>query len=265
MTSASSTEVARIQGKQTRESLESIFISHLPCIERIAGFVTRKHGLQGPDAEDFLSIVKTKLLENDYSILAKFRGESSLPTFLAVVIAGIFRDYRVQRWGRWRPSVTARSMGADAMRLEALINRDMYPVIESVRLVSHTSGLTEKDVHHLLAKLPLREPLRPIEVDVDSPASRIEPTQGEFDPMMVEDRQRVENALNAVVEDLPSDDRILLKMKFWENMTVADISRITGMQQKQLYRKLESIGSAIRVKLTGAGVSDEDVRELLAS
>lgn len=49
----------------------------------------------GP-AEDLESEVRLRLLEDDYAVLRKHRGDSSLVTCLTVVIANMFRDYRIR-------------------------------------------------------------------------------------------------------------------------------------------------------------------------
>jgi RNA polymerase sigma factor (sigma-70 family) len=252
---------------EKRESLESIFLAHLVAIERITGFICHRHGLRGADADDFLSTVKLKLIEDDYCILGKFRGESSLPTFLAVVIAGLFRDYRVKRWGRWRPSATSQSLGESAVILDTLINRDRYSGAEAVQVVMQRSELNEKQVYQLLSKLPMRESLRPAEVSVDAAVGgvNVESADGAEHNLKADERDRVEQTLSSVFEALPSDDRILLKMKFWERMSVADISRIAGIPQKQLYRRLEKIVVSMRNQLLRSGITSEDVRDLFAN
>src|SRR6266498_2338556 len=84
-----------------RQRLEALFLSQLGWIERVVAAICRRHGLARDDAEDFASWTTLKLIENDYAVLRKFRGESAVTTYLAVVIAMLFRDYRTHRWGRW--------------------------------------------------------------------------------------------------------------------------------------------------------------------
>jgi RNA polymerase sigma factor for flagellar operon FliA len=258
-----------VQNTQPRAAVESIFLEQLESIEKIVSFISRKHGLVDADAEDFLSLVKTKLIENDYAVIRKFRGESSLSTFLAVVIAGIYRDYRVQRWGRWRPSAIARRLGHEAILLETLLFRDGYSTAETVEIMRtlHHSDLSEKDIRSIILKIPRRERLRPREVSVNAPDSesqRIQDTEVE-DPVADNERLRLETALTQALNELASDDRALLTMKFWRDMTIADISRIAGLPQKQLYRRLEKLVALLKARLVRAGVSDEDVRDLIGA
>src|SRR5215216_1633249 len=87
-----------------RPQLETLFLDNLSVIERIIGAACRRYGLVSADAEDAASWLKLRFVQDDYAVLQKFRGESALPTYLTVVITMLFRDYRVQQWGRWRPS-----------------------------------------------------------------------------------------------------------------------------------------------------------------
>jgi hypothetical protein len=61
---------------------EALFVCELELIERVISFVSARHHLPGVEADDFGSHVKLKLIEDDYGILRKFQGRSSLRTFL---------------------------------------------------------------------------------------------------------------------------------------------------------------------------------------
>src|SRR6476620_11211593 len=106
-----------------RAELESLFVETLPTIRRILSGLSRRQGMLMHDAEDFASWATSRLMENDYAMLRKFRGDSSLSTYLAAVCACLAREYRVTHWGRWRPSVAARRAGTVGVRLETLMQR----------------------------------------------------------------------------------------------------------------------------------------------
>jgi RNA polymerase sigma factor for flagellar operon FliA len=65
---------------------EALFVSQLAVIERVISFVSSRHHMPGVEADDFASHAKLKLIEDDYAILRKFQGRSSLRTYLTVVI-----------------------------------------------------------------------------------------------------------------------------------------------------------------------------------
>ena len=78
--------------------------THLDLIQRKLHHLSRRSGLPDLEAEEFRSWALLKLIEDDYQILGQWEGRSSLPTFLAVVLVNLVRDYRIQIWGKWRPS-----------------------------------------------------------------------------------------------------------------------------------------------------------------
>jgi len=67
--------VAAARSGMTREQQ---FLSQLAVIERVIAWVCARRGLRGADADDFASLVKPPLGENDHEIHPKFQGRSSL-------------------------------------------------------------------------------------------------------------------------------------------------------------------------------------------
>src|SRR6185503_3456382 len=64
---------------------EDLFLAHVGLLEEVARFVARRYGLSGAEADDLSSRMKLKLIENDYEVLRRFQGKSSLRTYLTVV------------------------------------------------------------------------------------------------------------------------------------------------------------------------------------
>ena len=60
------------------------------------------------------------------------------------------------------------------------------------------------------------------------------------------------------------EDRVIVRMRFWEGESVADIARALGLPQKPLYRRLERTLAALRRSLEAAGVSQNDTASCLA-
>lgn len=251
-----------------RHTLEALLLAHLATVEKIVSALARRHALAGDAADDFGSWVKLRLVENDYAVLAKFRGESSLPTYLTVVIAMLYREYRVQQWGRWRPSAAARRAGALAIRLETLVRRDGLSLAQAAQLL-RTNGettLSDRELAALLGALPERMPLRPIVTGITPPDpaaahsadDRVRATE------QLADHDRTEDALRSALRTLPADDRLLLRLRFLEGLSVADIARALSLDQKPLYRRLERALALLRRTLEQSGVTREQVRELVA-
>lgn len=253
---------------QERQTAEACFGENLDLIERVVASLCRRHGLQGDDADDFASWTRLKLVDNDYAVLRKFRGESSIGTYLTVVFAMLFREYRVQRWGRWRPSAEARRRGEVAVRLETLVHRDGFPLhqaAESLRSVGCTT-LSDRDLAVLLAELPPRLPLRPRESGPELLLENPSPSSAE-DRILAEEAERerrsVNEALSHALGTLPPEDRLIVRMRFMESMSVANIARGLALPQKPLYRRIERALSELRSSLQAAGVSREHIQTLL--
>lgn len=140
---------------------ESLFLEHLGWINRVAAMTCSQYGVWGPEAEDFASSIRLKLMENNYAIIRKHRGEATLKTYLSVVVKRKFLDYwRESRGRRWRPSAMARRLGPPALDLEALVYRDGFRLDQAGEML-RTSGqtsLSDRDLGALLKELPPRKP-----------------------------------------------------------------------------------------------------------
>jgi RNA polymerase sigma factor for flagellar operon FliA len=250
----------------SRQDLEAKFLANLPAAERILSALARRHALLPEVAEDFGSWAKLKLIENDYAILAKFRGESSITTYLTVVLAMLFREYRVHEWGRWRPSAEAKRGGALAIRLDTLLNRDNVPLAQAgeiLRTAGETS-LSDRELADIAAAFPMRTPLRPIQA--------IQPGTDAAGPYQADDgiqadeaeteSSAAKRALAEALQSLPTEEQLIVRLHFMESMTVADIARGLSVPQKPLYRRLERALRTLRDLLERAGVSRDHVREL---
>ena len=249
-----------------RHQLEALFLANLAAVEKILGGLARRHALSRDAAEEFGAWARLRLIENDYAILAKFRGESSLNTYLTVVLAMLFREHRVVQWGRWRPSSAARRRGPFAVHLETLVQRDRLP-IEQAGQQLRTAGLTtltDRELADLAGQFPRRLPLRPVEVG-DAPTEPVAPSSADEVVVNMEadaESEAAQVALRQALETLPTEDRLIVRMHYLEDMSVADISRGLALPQKPLYRRLERALVVLREKLERAGVSGDHVRSL---
>ena len=249
-------------------SFEAVFVENLALIDRIAAALARRNGLAGDDAADFVSWVKLRMVEDEYAVFKKFRGESAVATYLTVVIAMLARDYRVQRFGRWRPSAAARRIGLVGVRLESLVRRQGYRFDQAVELL-RTSGetqLSDRELGALLAQCPLRTPLRPVEVGAESLAGL--PASVDADMLVVTDetelqRRRTWDALATAIRGYSTEDRLVLRMRFWDELSVADIARALSLDQKSLYRRIDRLLADLRRQLLATGITAGDWQTIL--
>ena len=82
--------------------------NHFEFIQRLLRHLSHRSGLPEHEAEEFRSWALFKLVEDDYRMLALWQGRSSFSTYLNVVLVNLMRDFRIQVWGKWRPSAAAR-------------------------------------------------------------------------------------------------------------------------------------------------------------
>jgi RNA polymerase sigma factor for flagellar operon FliA len=251
----------------TRPELETLFVENLPTIRRILSGLSRRQGMLIHDAEDFASWAIGRLMENDYAMLRKFRGDASLSTYLAAVLAGLAREYRVTHWGRWRPSAAARRAGTVGIRLETLIQRDGVSLAQAGQILRTTGVTTLSDRHlaGLAAHFPRRTRPKPIELQPSSiDAMAPDRSDAAIDQEeSVAEIHSVRSALRNAMGTLASDELQLLRMHFADAMSIADIARGLAVPQKPLYRRMDRALAALRARLETNGVSREHVRSML--
>lgn len=251
------------------ENPQAVFLEHLGWIERIASIVCRRHGVWGDDADDFAAWLNGRLIEDDYAVVRKFRGESSARTYFATVVTRQFSAYLRERQGRWRPSAAAERLGPPADELERLVYRDGYPLAqagEKLRTAGHTT-LSDVELARLLAQLPERQPLRPVEVASDAV---LEATEGSFhaDARVAASeegarRQDLMDRLGRALERMTPEERMIVRMHFGEGRTLAEVARVLGLEQKPLYRRIDKLRARVREHLEREGVTWPTVRGVL--
>jgi RNA polymerase sigma factor for flagellar operon FliA len=229
--------------------------------------VARRHALSSDEAEDFASWARVRLLEGASAPLEKYRGQSSLETYLAVVLHNLFRDYRIAKWGKWRPSAAARRLGPTAIRLETLIVRDGLTATEAAATVAaQLAGSTSRgEIEALLERLPART--RPRFEQEESLREMAAPVSGSERALVARELgpkvRHAEQALRVGLGRLPPLDRLILKLRFQEGFKIVDIARAVGVVAKNLYPRLERCMSTLRQALEEQGVRAADVQLLL--
>jgi len=239
-------------------------------VDRAIQRACRKAGVAGADADDFASEVKLALLEDDCRVLQGYRGDSSLATFLAVVVRNMLFDSRSRTYGRWRPTAEARRMGETAVLLERLVHRDGRPLDTVLPIVRDLDpSVTREGAAAILARLPER-PVRAREtvfeaVDLETYASG----ERADERVVSAEAKRVSGETSRVMREalqrMPLEDRMIVRLRFVSGMSVADISRMMRLPQRPLYRRIESALDQLRRALKRAGVDARTVAELIGS
>jgi RNA polymerase sigma factor (sigma-70 family) len=243
---------------------EETYLQHLRTIERIAAFVARRHHLEASEAEEFVQEVRVRLLHDNYAIIRKFEGRSSFSTYLTTVIGRLFAQWRVEQWGKWRPSAEAKRLGDKAVTLEKLLSRDGYTFSEAVRILTTpaSSCYTLEELEAIYLRLPVRNP-RPVVVSEENvpDVNTVEPDA--YERLEAGDRVRVWRRALEIIDDviqgMDPEDRLILEMRFWHDQRVPDIARTLHLDQKKLYKRFDRLFLVLRRELEKAGISLADL------
>jgi len=243
------------------------YLAHRDVIDRAIDVTCRRHRLSRDEAEEFGSTVRLHLVESDYAVLKAFAGRSSLQTYLLTVIAHRFQDWRNAQWGKWRPSAEARRCGPLAVRLETLVLRDGLSFEEALELLRTNHGVSEsrESLEALLTRLPVRtrrrsvgeETLRDHETATPNPHGLLRSAQA------TTLAQQAAQVLEAALAGLQNQDRLILRMRFEDDLRLSDIGRMLGLDQKQLYRRVDASLRQLRAALLEAGIAATDASEIL--
>ena len=246
---------------------ERLLVENLPLVESVIRLISRRHRLSVEETEELAGTIKLKLVDKDYQVLRQFQGRSQLRTYLITVVERHFLDERNAQWGKWRPSAAARRLGPMATLLDQLITRDRLSFGDAAARVRSRYGnaVTDDELRAIERELPARVHRQFLgEEHLD----RV-PAQGPGEAEVLESIEhsrsgaRVERALATVLSRLRDDDRIILRMRFTDNVKLARIAQLMGVPPKLFYRRVEELLSALRQELRAQGISESDVARLL--
>jgi RNA polymerase sigma factor (sigma-70 family) len=245
---------------------QEAFLANLPLIDEVIRITARRYQCRREEAEEFTSLAMLKLISDDYAVLRKFAGRSSLRTYLHSVVRHLFLDFRARHRGKWRPSARARRLGEVAVRLEMLLQREKRSFDEACQIlrVNECATESESELARIAAYLPTRR-LRWVESGG--------PFQEPAVPTEVADRfahagdrrqqQRVQNVLQDGLRRLTPEERLLLRLRFLEGMKPQQIARALGLKAPSLYRRIEQSLDRLRRRLRREGLQAGEVSDAL--
>lgn len=237
-----------------------LLLDHLDEVDRIVTAVGRRRHLSAEDAGDLRSYVHMRLLEHDCAILRQFANRSRLATFLAVVIDRLATDFLAEQWGRWRPSAAAARLGRTAVLLEQLITRDRYSLDEACEVARARYGIAESDA--ALRLLWEQIPPRPAPGVIAAGAAADVGEEAAAD-RTIDDQEReadaraIDVALRRAIEARSNLDRLLLALRYDEDLGLHEIAAIAGLPPASLQRRLKRMLRELGVSLAAAGITRE--------
>jgi RNA polymerase sigma factor (sigma-70 family) len=247
---------------------ETTYLQHLESIERIAAHAACRSHLTADETEEFVQVVRVKLFENDYEIIRKFEGRSSFSTYVTTVIVRLFHQWRVEQWGKWRPSAKARALGEKAIALERLLSRDGFSFSEAASLLAqcHPQYFSVEELEAIYVRLPLRKP-RPVLLSDENVLAELPSEDSAEERVRAGEREIALRSavagLDRAIGDFGPEDRLILQLRFWNGRMVPEIARIMGLEPKKVYVRLERLFKALRRALEDAGINHAAVGELM--
>jgi len=252
-----------------RPEAHELLTSNLALIERAVAFACRRYRLEADDAEEFASIVMLRLIDNDYAILRAYEERSSFATYISIVVQRMALDFRISNWGKWHASAEAKRIGPVAVEVEKLLHRDGRTIDDVLTILGPKhAGLTLEGLRSLAQRLPVRAPRhREVAMGEEAESFAVTSAAAVEEPLLASDRReasrRVSTLVAAIIGRLPEDDRLILQLRFEGGMTIAQIARMLRIDQKLLYRRIEKQMRDMKRELEEAGISPDDVTDLI--
>jgi RNA polymerase sigma factor (sigma-70 family) len=250
------------------EAWQSQFVACLGTIDAIVLTLGRRHRLSADAAAELASMVRLRMITDDYAILRKFEHRSSLKTYLTVVIQRLFLDERTARMGKWRPSRQAVREGPTAVLFERLTTRDGLTFEEACTAlqVNHRVPI-DRDALESVYKRVRRYPVRRFFATDESletlPAASPSPEAALADSERAELVGRARIALARAVASLNMQDRRILQLRFAHGCSIADVARMLGLRQKPLYSRCERLLQSLRARLEQDGFIGRELLDIL--
>lgn len=243
---------------------------NLELIDRIVARACRRAGVVAGDVADMASTVKLALVVDDYAVLRRYEGRSSLATYLTIVVQRVVANHWVQTRGRWRPSAEAERMGESAVLIEDVVGRQRRTIDEATAIVRGIDpSMTRDGVTAIVRRLPERAP-RPREVEL--PADDVVPLAAReradatlLDGELRDLSRRAGTLLRETMDAWPDDDRLLVRLRFESSLSIADIARLMHVPQRPLYRRLESLLGRLRAVLLEGGIDPATADDLVGA
>ena len=253
----------------SRETWERFFVSCLSMIDSIVLAVARRHRLCAADAADLASVIRLRIIADDYAILRKFQRRSSLRTYLAVVIQRVFLDEQIAKRGKWRPSQRARRQGPTAVLFERLTARDGLTFDEACAALEIDHGLTlpRGVLEDLFGRGRRRTSIRrfsPIDQQLEElPATCEAPDEGVERKERAGLVRRARTSLARALATLDVQDRRIIRLRFVSGFSVADVAKLTGLKQKPLYARCDRLLRMLRTRLESDGIIGREIRQAI--
>lgn len=240
--------------------------SNIALVARVVARTARRCRVAPQDRDEVLSLVWSHLSRNDYRVLRQHRGDSTITTYLHVVVQRVVLDMQISRWGKWRPSAEARRLGEPAIRFERMVVRDGHRPAEARELLrsSGTALPTDVEARLVARRAPRRPQLTALAAASASPSSLDDPFSALLERQRARRGARLAARLERALAELPPADQLIIRMRHEQNLKVSQIAAMLGIEPKRLYRRLGAIHAQLKVTLTRLGVCPREAIDVTA-
>ena len=250
----------------TRREGEALFLEIMPRLEDLIRQTCFRRRLGTQEREDLRSLVFEHLIDRNYRVLRSFEGRSLPTTFLRTVIRRLLIDQRFRSQGRWRPSATARRLGPVGILLDQLLHRDGFTHREAIEIAQQELGeqATRSEIFEICLRLPARPPRqRAGELEIETLKAPVGTDWLLFSRERVGMAERIETDLNEAFEALEPDERLILKLRYHDGLSVRQIGERLGLDPKPLYHLCNRCLGKLRSCLAERGIRWREIREVV--
>ena len=258
-----------LRSSQSREAWAEFLRHHSPLIFSACQFSTS----DADQAADCFLFACEQLSRNHFRRLLQFRpqGAASFPTWLRVVVRNLCLDWRRKRFGRPRlfrsierlPQLEGqiyRCRYEQGLSLDEtfLLLCPSFPWLSMQRLVDTEAHVLESlsprqlwlvGARKARAHGALQGPAAGLAEEDD--AREQDPVDQRPNQESVLASQEQEEHLRSALARLPAPERLLIRLRFEEGLSLEQIARLTGLGDAQrVHRRIADIVGTLRKKVT---------------
>jgi RNA polymerase sigma factor (sigma-70 family) len=256
--------LARFRASDSQSAWEEFLTEYSPLLYHAAQTFTQNR----EEAADCFVFICEYLAKSGFRRLLQFKpqGAASFPTWLRVVARNLCLDWRRKVYGRVRPFKCVQRLSAVEMDVYRCRYEHNLARAETLRHLQATwPGLDEQQLVEIEERLEdslssLQRWILSARNNPGAPPSsegedeRQEPEIIDLSPSpetvvsQAEQRKQLRESLAA----LPGEDRLLVRLRFEDELSLDEISRATGQGDAQrVHRRLGAILEKLRFRMTG--------------
>lgn len=256
-----------------KENLKQIFKANLDLINKIIDSLAFRWNMQPDETEEMRSEVYERIIGDEYRIFRRFESKTVLRSFLTLSIRNICHDLHRKRHGRWRPSSKSKQLGIFGIKMDELLNLRQYTVEEACELIltdyqDHQNPAPEKDELLIIAS-QLKTKQKSIEIHPDESHwdsfAQADAT-AEEELLIAEIAQKkaiLDRSIESVNNTLSDEECLIFMLYFKDGCKISSIARMMNEKRHRIDLKLNQLLKTFKNQIVEAGLSDEEIKEIL--